>query len=302
MRSFEQIIVTGASGLLGFEVSRVLNERGYPFTTITFSKDIKFEMSKSLKLDLTCSDSVSVLSTLKPWHIIHCAAIIPSIKNVSDSSISAKNILIDKHIIEVCRRTGCKLTYISSTSVYGFPLKEKVTECRAGKDLSLYAQGKLAAEEEIMRRQLDARILRLNAPYGYRQSTRTVLKIFIERALVNEDLKYFGSGKRMQDFTFVGDVAEFIVDSIDVSAVGIFNVSANEPISMKELADLVITLVPGCKSKIERINQRDSQEEHKALYDTTCARQKLNWNPTTDLKSGIKNWIDSINNETGRTV
>jgi UDP-glucose 4-epimerase len=301
MKSLNRIIVTGASGLLGSEVCSALKKRGIAFSAFTFSKSSDLNREMKVHLDLTSPDSIQTLLSLRPQYIIHCAAVIPGIVGFSEDEIFNRNQLIDRHVFEACSISGSKLIYVSSTSVYGVPAVENVSEGNIGRDLSLYSLGKLAAEKEIVRLQIKAKILRINAPYGPKQSTRTVLKIFIENALKDKDLLYYGSGLRMQDFTHVSDVARLIVDVLENHTEGIFNISANRPISMKGLALLVKSLIPECTSNICNAELPDIQEGHLALYDTGRARQMLGWNPLIDLKSGIMGWVDEIRQKSEHT-
>lgn len=303
MKFFSRIVVTGASGLLGSEVCNVLSEKGYSFTAIAHSKKTTFKNAENIRLDLSNPDFIETLLSLKPRNIIHCASLIPGVGNFSDEQIFTKNRLIDQHIFEVCGRSGSRLTYISSTSVYGFPLTKLVSEeDQIGENLSLYSQGKLASEKEIIKRSIDAKILRINAPYSARQSTRTVLRVFIENALNDKDISFYGSGTRHQDFTHANDIANLIVDSLDNPSSGTFNISANKPISMKDLALLVVDVVSASCSQVKAAGLPDTQEDHLAMYDTSYARKILGWSPTIDLKSGILGWVNKIRHETGHIV
>jgi nucleoside-diphosphate-sugar epimerase len=87
--------------------------------------------------------------------------------------------------------------------------------------------------------------MRISAPYSPMQKARTVLKVFIENALLNNDLTYFGSGMRSQDFTHSSDIANAINNAIrrwmfNECSTEIFNISSGNSISMKGLVHLVI--------------------------------------------------------------
>lgn len=303
MRSHKRVVVTGASGLLGIEVCRQLDLRHVDFLAITMSNQVSFRYGNNIRIDLRNADTVERLLQLKPTHIVHCAAVIPGTNELSDEQIFNDNLQIDRNIFDVCKASKARLNYISSTSVYGFPLTKEVEETDAiGENLSLYTQEKLISEKEIVDSQIDSLILRVNAPYSPNQSTKTVLRLFIESAMKGEDLFYYGSGVRQQDFTHSSDIAELIVNSIDMESQGIFNIAANEPISMKSLAKLVVDQFQECKSQVREAGKPDVQERHLALYNTRQARKVLGWNPTTDLKSGIRTWIKELTNETGYTL
>ena len=136
--------------------------------------------------------------------------------------------------------------------------------------------------------------LRVNAPYDCNQKNNTVLKIFIENALVNENIFYHGSGKREQDFTNVSDIAtaiELILNTGKIS--GVYNISGGSPITMNELATLIVKSVPGCTSQIKSSGNIDPQEGCKARISIKKALTELGWHPQITLEKGIVNWINS---------
>jgi nucleoside-diphosphate-sugar epimerase len=136
-----------------------------------------------------------------------------------------------------------------------------------------------------------ATILRISAPYGPGQRNRTVLRIFIERAISSMDLLYFGTGDRTQDFTSATDVAQAVICSIRRKRGGVFNIAGGNPISMKELAKLVVKCVSGCRSKIVPAGVPDSQESYRADFEILKAKRELGWAPQISLTEGVKQWI-----------
>ncbi|MFX0197885.1 MAG: NAD-dependent epimerase/dehydratase family protein, partial [Candidatus Hodarchaeota archaeon] len=121
--------------------------------------------------------------------------------------------------------------------------------------------------------------------------TRTVLNIFIERAIQGLPLLYHGSGTRQQDFTYVHDIAVAICLAVEKSKSGVFNISGGRPVSMKKLAELVVSLVNGCQSLIKPSGREDPQEGSTALFSIEKAKRELGWSPKTSLKLGIKKCV-----------
>lgn len=298
-----KILITGASGLIGSEICRVLNTKNIDFITTHFQNESNWNSAESIRLDLRSSESFDRLMSLDMHHVVHSAAIIPGRNGITEIEAHDQNRKIDDNILKVCEKKDISLTYLSSTSVYGFP-REKLAKEGDGSviKLSPYSEGKLRTEKNIQKRGIAAKILRINAPYGLKQSAKTVLKIFIENALFGKDLLYYGTGSRKQDFTYAGDIANLIVNSIPNPAKGVFNISAGQPISMFDLAYLVRSLVKDCKSEIQPSGVPDIQESHMANYDISKAKEFLGWNPQTELRKGIKLWINTIMNEAGNNI
>ncbi|MDD1779010.1 MAG: GDP-mannose 4,6-dehydratase, partial [Candidatus Helarchaeota archaeon] len=134
-------------------------------------------------------------------------------------------------------------------------------------------------------------ILRISAPYGPGQRAKTVVRIFLENALRNQSLLFHGSGSRTQDFIYIDDVAAAFWAALRADANGIFNVACGEPISMKDLVVLIVSLIPGCASEIKPSGVEDPQENFRANYDISRAKEYLSWEPKVSLKEGIATYI-----------
>ena len=69
-----------------------------------------------------------------------------------------------------------------------------------------------------------------------------VVPKFIEAALKNEDITIHGDGSQSRSFTWVDDVVNYLIKLAEIKAYGeIFNIGQTEEITIKELAELVIS-------------------------------------------------------------
>lgn len=280
--------------MIGAEVCKVLETKGIPFEGITFENKSGIGKSHYHSIDLASKVSIKKIEALNPCLIIHCAAIIPGSKKENHGYLEI-NERIDKNIIEASSRTGSKLIYLSSTAVYGFPLETVAFEKDGPQtELTSYGLYKRKSEAEILKKNIKALILRVNAPYSYSQSTKTILWRFINDAKRNLPLKYYGKGQRRQDFTYVGDIAELIIDNLEFTVSGIFNISTGNPISMFELAHKIKNTIPGCASSIIPAGIVDDQENHSAEYDLEKARKHLGWKSQFLLEDFILNMSKRI--------
>lgn len=287
-----KILVTGANGLIGSHVVNLLWEKEFN----VYGLYRKFPSNKMehhiINGDLLLDETIKKLKKLNFDVVVHCAAEVPNHFNNS-KEIAMRNRYMDDNILELCKEKNCKLIYMSSTSVYGFINGESlVTESFQTNPIGDYSIEKLVTEDKLTRLlPKNSIIFRINAPYGVNQTTNTVLKIFISKALSGEDLFYFGNGGRKQDFTSVYDIALAVYRAILHEEYGIFNIASGNPISMKDLANLVVKSVPGTNSKIYPLNEKDPQEDYRANYNVEKARTQLGWSPEVSIEQGIRNWI-----------
>ena len=96
----------------------------------------------------------------------------------------------------------------------------------------------------------------------------------------------------MQDFTNVKDITNLIYSKLINRSYtkGIFNISSGKPISMINLAKLIVQTAES-NSEIRASGLIDLEEEYKADYSVEKAKIQLGWEPKITLKNGISDLI-----------
>jgi UDP-glucose 4-epimerase len=292
-----KVLLTGSTGLVGSMILLKMQDSDELYT-VGRDKTSKIKNEKRyFKIDIRDSSEFNqVIKQILPDVIIHCAAQIPSASYPDSKELGNINEQIDASVFKAVSQTSCKLIYMSSTIVYGLPnFVLDIDETFPVMDSSYYAAQKIDAERYILQNFDKGLILRLNAPYGLNMRIDTVMTRFIKLALRNEPILLHGSGDRMQDFTNTRDIAGLIHKLIinKCTQYGIFNLSAGMPISMKELATIIIKLT-GSRSVVLNSGSLDEQEDYKASYSIDKAKQLLNWNPKISLEMGIRELMNNI--------
>jgi nucleoside-diphosphate-sugar epimerase len=282
-----RVLVTGATGLVGSDAVTALTIAGHEVMQVTRHALPSSTLSPTLELDLRNSTAAEAIRARSPDVIVHAAAVLPP-RFDGEVALQAAvtNRSIDDTVIAAVRKTSCRLVYLSSTSVYGC-VPETCLETSPVAPAGPYGDEKLRSESLILSLETAAIILRVSAPYGVRQRLRTVLWKFIEDAAQEKDLLYYGSGAREQDFTAVEDVSAAIVAALKSLERGVFNISGGQPISMKELARLVLETLGTKQSKVLAAGIPDAQENCRARISISKAEQYLGWQPREHLRSGI---------------
>ena len=288
----KKILLTGASGLIGAQVLARL-QPCFNVTSIGRTSHQVSSASRFVVIDLLSPSSVESIVEENPDIVIHCAATIPA-AGLDEKVIYEQNTKIDEAVISATKLLGAQLIYFSSTIVYGYANDHyNIDEETLPKIISPYSRQKLESEQKIRQHGLSHIILRVNAPYSACMRQRSVITIFIDKALKNETISYHGSGSRMQDFTNANDIATMLFHLLQLDTLpnGIFNISSGCPVSMKSLASCIKDLLPGCQSQILPSGLPDPQEDYKASYSTHKAKTMLGWNPLTTLHNGIADLI-----------
>jgi nucleoside-diphosphate-sugar epimerase len=279
------VLVTGAAGLLGGAVCRRLADRGVSFTPLWHRVAPPF--ADGLQADLTVPGALDDVGAADA--IVHTAALLPaSFDDCAEEA--AANRRIDEHVLAAAERLRARVVYASTISLYAPGTGDALDESARLEPVGPYQQEKAWGERAGLawaeRTGLAFTALRISAPYGPGQRTRTVIQLFVERALAGGPLEYFGSGAREQDFTWADDGAEACVRAL-AGPTGAFNVTGGRTVTMRELASVVAHAAGLGPGAVRAAGRPDPQEGVLARYDVTAARRRLGWSARTPLEVGI---------------
>ena len=298
-----RVLVTGASGFLGSHVVSQLVAAGFEVLAVSL-RGGEVAGVRVEPLDLAeRRAALTALDAVDCDTIVHLAVALPA--DGSPEAMQAAfdgTLAIDSTLSVFCRRRGCRLVYVSSSSVYGsMDGWAPVTEEQPAQPENLYAVAKCVGDilylEQARETGVPTTVLRLSAPYGPGARRPTVVETFLRAALASSDLTLLGSGARAQDFTFVRDAAAAILCALETRASGIFNIGTGMPVSMRRLAECVLAAVPGSRSRISLAETPDPQEDYRALLDVSKARAELNWVARTPLLEGLREmaaWLEAL--------
>ncbi|HEY3856221.1 MAG TPA: NAD-dependent epimerase/dehydratase family protein [Verrucomicrobiae bacterium] len=193
-----------------------------------------------------------------------------------------------------------RFIFTSSIAVYGAgqtPMTEEMTPVPEDS----YGIAKLACEQELKVSHemfgLDYVIFRPHNVYGERQNIgdryRNVVGIFMNQLLQGQTMTIFGDGSQQRAFTHVDDIAPIIAESADISKARnqIFNVGADVPFTVNELAEIVSTAL-GVKCNVKRLEARN--EVKFAFSDHGKAHRVFGKRKKTSLKQGIEKMAEWV--------
>ena len=191
-----------------------------------------------------------------------------------------------------------KIIFASSSSVYGdepsLPKKEDMKK----NPKSPYAVSKLAGEGYVQVYSslygLNTTILRYFNVYGPRQKDSPysgVIAIWMGRIIRNEDLIIFGDGQNSRDFTYIKDIvrANLLAAEFDKSG-EIFNIGANSPIKLIDLAKLMIKITNKENLNIVYSEPRPGDILH-SYADISKAKKLLKFEPEYIQGQGLKTYL-----------
>ena len=162
-----------------------------------------------------------------------------------------------------------------------------------------YAISKMFEEQAVFafreRFGLQGVVLRLFGGYGPRQNLTWwggPQSVFIGAALKGEEMEVHGSGQQTRSFTFVDDMVEGFVRSLDVAAADgeVLNVGNDREITIEDLARLVWRLVRDDEPRLRRVPLSTFgryEDVERRVPDNRHAAKVLGFVPSIGLEDGL---------------
>jgi UDP-glucuronate decarboxylase len=202
------------------------------------------------------------------------------------------------NMLGLAKRTHAKIFQASTSEVYGDPSVHPQPETYWGNVNPLgpracYDEGKRCAETLFFdyhrQHKVRIKVVRIFNTYGPNMHPKDgrVVSNFIVQALQNKPITIYGDGLQTRSFCYVDDlIAGFrkLMDSSD-DIIGPVNIGNPGEFTMIQLAQAVIEIT-GSRSELV-MEPLPADDPKQRQPDITIAREKLGWEPTVPLRSGL---------------
>jgi nucleoside-diphosphate-sugar epimerase len=241
-----KVLVTGATGFLGFRLVEKLNEDENIFEitatgrTIKKSHFVKSDKVKYITGNLVDSEFVNEI-THNAEVVINCAALSSPWGKLSD--FKEANIISQKNLIQSSTRNKVnKFIFISSPSVYFEPINKfniSENDPLPKQFVNNYAKSKFVAEELLRASSIPYVIFRPRALIG--RGDHVIMPRLIN-AFDKNKLKIIGNGDNLVDLTPVSNVVDAILSSINNEKAlnQTFNISNGSPVKLWDKINYVL--------------------------------------------------------------
>ena len=212
------ILITGASGFLGTEVTKILKENNYKTTIIGRKKNrirnyIHCNLNNLNKFKL-------ILRKLKPDIVINLAAEVNFKKKTKN--MYKINSLCPHLIAKYCKENNSHFIHASGTIVNG--VKSIYNKKTSFNPTNEYGKSKLKAERLIIKSNCKFTILRFGGIYGRNGPNHLGINRFIKSAIRGKRLIFKGNKMSLRNYVFVKDAAKSILKCLRQKKYGIFYV------------------------------------------------------------------------------
>ena len=326
-----KILVTGSAGFIGSALSLRLLDRGDEVIGIDNHNDYYDVSLKEARLErhqnhpsyshhrLNISDKSSLdelFKIHKPKRVVNLAAqagVRYSIEN--PSTYIDSNIVGFGNILESCRHHNVEhLVYASSSSVYGanttmpFSVHNNVDH-----PLSLYAASKKA--NELMAHtysqlyKLPTTGLRFFTVYGPWGRPDMALFLFTKKILAGEPIDVFNFGKHRRDFTYIDDIVEGVIRTLDRPAAKnttwsgdspdpgtslapwkVYNIGNNNPVELMNYIEILENCLGKKAEKIMLPLQPGDVPD--TFADVEDLIRDTGYKPSTKIEDGIHEFVE----------
>lgn len=224
-----RILVTGASGQLGYDVERELERRG-----------IEHLGTSSRELDITDREAVErLMAAYRPDAAIHCAAYTKvDLAEDEPERCWAVNADGTRNMAAACRKTGAKLLYISTDYVFpGTGERSYETGDPTG-PVNTYGRSKLAGELAMQSLLEKYFIVRISWVFGKNGNNfvKPMLRLAETRTELTVVCDQIGSP------TYTADLAPLLCDMVQTERYGIYHATNGGTCAWSEFAKAIFEL------------------------------------------------------------
>lgn len=295
------ILVTGATGLVGYHLCKKLVSEGYQVIGLVHNRvnPLTNALLKSRNFKTYIGDikmaSVPyvVIKRNKIKTVFHIAAHVPY---TSDKDLVGVNVRGTLNLLNAAYLNGVEeFIYASSMSVYSVPPTYlPVDEVHPTQPSTVYGMTKLAGELSCgaYADSMKVTILRYAGVYGVGSEKNRVVNRFMQCALKNEPISVEGDGSQGSDFVFVDDVVQGTYLAWRKQVPSIYNIGSGQNTTILKLANQIVELT---NSKSEVVLARcEIERPFKFFLDITKAKRDLGYSPHL-IGEGLHLYSEELN-------
>jgi UDP-glucuronate 4-epimerase len=325
-----KVLVTGSAGFIGSALSIRLLDRGAIVIGIDNHNDYYDPSLKEarlarhashsnythIRMNLEDREAIAKLFKEEQFDSVVNLAAQAGVRYSIENPLAYidSNLVGFAHILEGCRHNKVgHLVYASSSSTYGLNTKQPFSAHEAvNHPVSLYAATKKA--NELMAHSyshlygLPTTGLRFFTVYGPYDRPDMALQIFARAIISDEPIKVYNYGNHKRDFTYIDDIVEGIIKTLDrpsspnpdwdsnkpdpatsSAPYRVYNIGNNNPVELMDYIEaLEISLGKAAKKELLPFQPGDVPDTYADIDDLV---NEFSYKPNTSVKQGVEIFV-----------
>ncbi|WP_199099908.1 NAD-dependent epimerase [Dyella sp. ASV21] len=326
-----KVLVTGTAGFIGSHVAERLLARGdevVGLDNLNDYYDVNLKKARLARLtdrpgythvhaDLADRQAIEQLfAHHRPQRVVHLAAQ-AGVRYAAENphAYTTSNITGFLHVLEGCRHNGAEhLVFASTSSVYGANTAMPFSEHKSAEHpLTLYAATKKANEQMAHSYAhlygIPCTGLRFFTVYGPWGRPDMALFLFTRAILAGEPIRVFNHGRHKRSFTYVDDIVEGVIRTLDkvppidthwdsnlpdpassgVAPYRLFNIGNERPVELLRYIE-VLEQCLGRKAIMELLPLQPGDVPDTEA-DVTDLIQTVGYRPQVSVETGVDNFV-----------
>ncbi len=325
-----KILITGSAGFIGAALAQRLLKRGdtvIGYDNLNDYYDVSLKLARLARLQTqagftevraSLEDRVALMETFekyRPQRVVNLAAqagVRYSIQN-PHAYVDA-NLVGFVNVLEACRHHSVEhLVYASSSSVYGANTRQPFSvHDNVDHPVSLYAATKKA--NELMAHayshlyRLPTTGLRFFTVYGPWGRPDMALFLFTRKILAGEPIDVFNYGQHRRDFTYIDDIVEGVIRTLDQVAMPnpawsgaapdaasslapyrLYNIGSHRPVELLRYIEVLEQRLG--RTAIKNLLPMQAGDVPDTFADVEALIADVGYQPTTPIEEGVSRFV-----------
>ncbi len=308
-----RVLVTGASGFIGYAVTEALAQRGDEVLATDIAIGARLavlsEKYKTVKVSIgemtDWPHLVRLIKDGKPDRVVHCAAVV-GVPASLGSPIGTFRVNVEGgiHLLEAMRLFGVRrMVNISSEEIYGRFQADTIDEEHPCRPTKPYGISKFVVEQ-VCRDYAEAHGLecihtRTCWVYGPYFPRPRAPRNLLDAAIAGRALHLPGGADYAVDQVHIDDVVQGVLLALDKERhrFDAYHIATGTAVSFGKVVELIkeklpkadISVAPGPLRFVD-----GTVSVKKGALSTARAQQELGYRPRYDMRSGLHGWIDLL--------
>lgn len=303
MNKTKKILLTGANGFLGSNLSHRLIELGYDVLLTDRAGKSVLNHENYIQEDL--ADPKDLMALLKGIDVVFffTGKTGPADESFDDPKefIVGNEVTLTNLLKEVkSLKNKPKIIFPSTRLLYKGLANLSITEDAEKEAKTVYAVNKIACENYLDLYQrcfgIDYVIFRISLPYGslipQQKVSYGVMSYLINKARSGESLKIYGSGEQMGTFIHVTDLVNIMIEGAlnDKVINDVYNIGGNDNLKMKDAITAIANKFSVGLEQVDWPNVSQFAEHGDLIFDSSKMEKII------DYKYGVTflSWLKEI--------